>query len=202
MLIVDPVIVEGGWMAFLPLRRDTLIIPDDSIPYEKDAKVMVKAYQKFWSAYHKDRSHGGATLIAAQRWIKEDDKGMERLYKSMGWIYAYTNAGYKLYYYPIPKVDSLIVYVRSKEKYCSLVMIADIRMFDEEGKVIEGAGHKTVKVVIREANKWTRGFIYFPKTLGENPSQHPIYGLRFSIWPAIGSTDSCATFEVGPIYLK
>ncbi len=31
---------------------------------------------------------------------------------------------------------------------------------------------------------------------------YEIYGLEFSIGPDIGSTDSCATFEVGPIYLK
>ncbi len=202
MLIVDPVVVEGGWMAFLPLRRDTLIIPDDSIPYEKDAKVMVKAYQKFWSAYHKDRSHGGATLIAAQRWIKEDDKDMEELYKSMGWIYAYTNTGYKLYYYPIPKVDSLIVYVRSKEKYCSLGMGMDIRMFNERGEKVEYEGWRTAKFVLRKRNEWNRKVVYIPSIAGPITSFHPIYGLRFSIWPAIGSTDSCATFEVGPIYLK
>ncbi len=112
---------------------------------------------------------------------------------------------YDLYYYPIPKVDSLIVYVRSKEKYCSLIMSADIRMVDDTGGVIEGAGWKVVKVTIRQPNTWTRGIVYLPDVLvpaDEVYLHERVYGLRFSIGPDKGSTDSCATFEVGPIYLK
>ncbi len=111
---------------------------------------------------------------------------------------------YDLYYYPIPKVDSLIVYVRSKEKYCSLIMSADIRMVDDTGGVIEGQGWKVVKVVVKEPNRWQRGTIYLPGILGPITSLSVVhtYGLTFSISPDKGSTDSCATFEVGPIYLK
>ncbi len=130
------------------------------IPYEKDANVMVKAYQKFWSAYHKDRSHRGATLI----------KDMERLHTSRGWSC------------PIPK--------------------ADIGVFNERGEKEEYEGWRTAKFVLRRQNEWNENAVYIPSIAGPITSFHPIYGLRFSIGPDIGSTDSCATFEVGPIYLR
>ncbi len=185
-----------------------MILPDDSVPKEKDAKVVIKAYQRFWFAYPKHRSYSGATLIAGQRWIEKGDVDMKGRYEGMGYKFAYRSQSgdkyYDLYYYPIPKVDSLIVYVRSKEKYCSFIMSADIRMVDDTGGVIEGQGWKVVKVVVKEPNRWHRGTIYLPGILGPITSLSVVhtYGLTFSIGPDGGSIDSCATFEVGPIYLK
>ena len=208
-LLSQPVELEGGWWAQSPLKRDTLILPDDSVPQEKDAKVVIKAYQRFYFARPKQRSIAGATLIAGQRWIEEGDLEMKRRYEEMGYRFgernSYKGKHYDLYYYPIPKVDSLIVYVRSKERYCSLVMGMDIRMVDDTGRVIEGAGWKVVNVTIRQPNTWTRGIVYLPDVLvpaDEVYFHEKVYGLRFSIGPDGGSTDSCATFEVGPIYLK
>ncbi len=207
-LLSQPVELEGGWWAALPLKRDTLILPDDSVPNEEYAKIVIKAYQRFYFAYPKHRSYSGATLIAGQRWIEKDDVDMKRRYEEMGYKFGYENSYngkyYDLYYYPIPKVDSLIVYVRSKEKYCSLIMSADIRMVDDTGGVIEGQGWKVVKVVVKEPNRWHRGTIYLPGILGPITSLSVVhtYGLRFSIGPDKGSIDSCATFEVGPIYLQ
>ena len=208
-LLSQPVELEGGWWAQSPLKRDTLILPDDSVPQEKDVKIVIKAYQRFYFSRPKHRSIAGATLIAGQRWIEKDDVDMKRRYEEMGYKFGYENSYngkyYDLYYYPIPKVDSLIVYVRSKEKYCSLVMGMDIRMVDDTGGVIEGAGHKVVKTVIRQPNRWKRAFIYLPDVLvpaDEVYLHERVYGLRFSIGPDRGSIDSCASFEVGPIYLK
>ncbi|NPB03130.1 MAG: hypothetical protein GXO39_01780 [Thermotogae bacterium] len=201
----QPVELEGGWWAQSPLRRDTLILPDDSVPKEKNAKIVIKAYQRFYFARPKSRSIAGATLIAGQRWIEEGDLDMKRRYEEMGYKFGERNSYYDLYYYPIPMVDSLIVYVRSKEKYCSLVMGMDIRMVDDTGGVIEGAGWKVVKVVIRRPNTWTKGVIYLPDVLvpaDEVYLHERVYGLRFSIGPDRGSTDSCASFEVGPIYFS
>ncbi len=47
-LLSQTVELEGSWWAALPLKRDTLILPDDSVPKEKDAKIVIKAYQRFW----------------------------------------------------------------------------------------------------------------------------------------------------------
>ena len=185
-----------------------MILPDDSVPREEDAEVVIKAYQKFYFAYPKHRSYSGATLSAGYIAVKTSEKERIEKYRAKG--YKLLRRGrmdtisYEVYYYPIPKVDSLIVYVRSKEKYCSLIMSADIRMVDDTGGVIEGQGWKVVKVVVKEPNRWRRGTIYLPGILGPITSLSFIhtYGLTFSIGPDRGSTDSCATFEVGPIYLK
>ncbi len=201
MLINDPVVIDGYWWAGIPLRRAPLELPDDSIPYEKDVKIMVKAYQKFYFAYYAKRSYGGATLGAGRIAVETTDIDRIRKYDSLG--YKTVPAGlYRIYYYPIPKVDSLIVYVRSKEKYCSLVMIADIRMFNERGEKEVYEGWDTVKFILRKRNEWNRKAVYIPSIVAPRAGFQPIYGLEFSMWPAIGSTDSCATFEVGPIYLK
>ncbi len=208
-LLSQPVELEGGWWAQSPLKRDTLILPDDSVPQEKDAKVVIKAYQRFYFARPKHRSIAGATLSAGYIAVKSSEKERIEMYRAKG--YRLIEKGkmdtiyYEVYYYPIPKVDSLIVYVRSKERYCSLVMGMDIRMVDDTGGVIEGAGWKVVKVTIRQPNTWTRGIVYLPDVLvpaDEVYFHEKVYGLRFSIGPNRGSTDSCATFEVGPIYLK
>ncbi len=208
-LLSQPVELEGHWWAALPLKRDTLILPDDSVPREENAKIVIKAYQKFYFAYPKHRSYSGATLSAGYIAVKTSEKERIEKYRAKG--YKLLRRGrmdtisYEVYYYPIPKVDSLIVYVRSKEKYCSLVMGMDIRMVDDTGGVIEGAGHKVVKTVIRHSNQWKRAFIYLPDVLvpaDEVYLHERVYGLRFSIGPDRGSIDSCATFEVGPVYLK
>ncbi len=157
MLINDPVVIDGYWWAGIPLRRAPLELPDDSIPYEKDAKVMVKAYQKFYFAYYAKRSYGGATLIAGKRAVESTNTDMIRKYDSLGYKIAYQgrykDIRYYLYYYPIPKVDSLIVYVRSKEKYCSLIMGMDIRMFNERGEKEVYEGWRTAKFVLRKRNE-------------------------------------------------
>ncbi len=206
-LLSQPVELEGGWWAQSPLKRDTLILPDDSVPQEKDAKIVIKAYQRFYFSRPKHRSIAGATLIAGQRWIEKDDVDMKRRYEEMGYKFGYENSYngkyYDLYYYPIPKVDSLIVYVRSKEKYCSLKIAGiTIRMLNEEGKEVEAESYGNVKKVLTSPNRWDRIVVYFPKIMGPNSSFHDYYGIEFGIGPDRGSIDSCATFEVGPIYLK
>ena len=207
-LLSQPVELEGHWWAALPLKRDTLILPDDSVPQEKDAKIVIKAYQRFYFAYPKHRSHSGATLSAGYIAVKTSEKERIEKYRAKGYKLLrrerMDTISYELYYYPIPRVDSLIVYVRSKEKYCSLIMSTDIRMVDDTGGVIEGQGWKVVKVVVKEPNRWHRGTIYLPGILGPITSLSVVhtYGLTFSIGPDRGSIDSCAAFEVGPIYLK
>ena len=206
-LLSQPVELEGGWWAQSPLKRDTLILPDDSVPQEKDAKVVIKAYQRFYFARPKQRSIAGATLIAGQRWIEEGDLEMKRRYEEMGYRFgernSYKGKHYDLYYYPIPKVDSLIVYVRSKEEYCSLKIAGiTIRMLNDEGKEVEAESYGSVKKVLTSPNRWERIVVYFPEIMGPNSGFHRYYGIEFGIGPDGGSTDSCATFEVGPIYLK
>ena len=165
-----------------------------------------KAYQKFYFAYYAKRSYGGATLIAGKRAVESTNTDMIRKYNSLGYKIAYQgrykDIRYYLYYYPIPKVDSLIVYVRSKERYCSLIMGMDIRMFNERREKEVYEGWRTAKFVLRKRNEWNRKAVYIPSIVAPRAGFQPIYGLEFSMWPAIGSTDSCATFEVGPIYLK
>ena len=206
-LLSQPVELEGGWWAQSPLKRDTLILPDDSVPQEKDAKVVIKAYQRFYFARPKQRSIAGATLIAGQRWIEEGDLEMKRRYEEMGYRFgernSYKGKHYDLYYYPIPKVDSLIVYVRIKEEYCSLKIAGiTIRMLNDEGKEVEAESYGSVKKVLTSPNRWERIVVYFPEIMGPNSGFHRYYGIEFGIGPDRGSTDSCATFEVGPIYLK
>ena len=206
-LLSQPVELEGHWWAALPLKRDTLILPDDSVPKEEDAKIVIKAYQRFYFAYPKHRSYSGATLSAGYIAVKTSEKERIEKYRAKG--YKLLRRGrmdtisYEVYYYPIPKVDSLIVYVRSKEKYCSLKIAGiTIRMLNEEGKEVEAESYGNVKKVLTFPNRWARIVVYFPEIMGPNSSFHDYYGIEFGIGPDRGSIDSCATFEVGPVYLK
>ena len=205
-LLSQPVELEGGWWAQSPLKRDTLILPDDSVPQEKDAKVVIKAYQRFYFARPKQRSIAGATLIAGQRWIEEGDLEMKRRYEEMGYRFgernSYKGKHYDLYYYPLPKVDSLIVYVRSKERYCTVRFVPELRSLNDRGEEVEWEGWGTRKVHLKEAGRWERVAIYLYDLVYPNQSFHPIYGFTLFVAPPLGSIDSCVTFEVGPIYLK
>ncbi len=205
-LLSQPVELEGGWWAALPLKRDTLILPDDSVPKEEDAKIVIKAYQRFYFAYPKHRSYSGATLIAGQRWIEKGDVDMKRRYEEMGYKFGYENSYngkyYDLYYYPIPKVDSLIVYVRSKEKYCTVRFVPELRSLNNKGEEVEWEGWGTRKAHIKEPGKWERVAMYLYDLVYPNQSFQPIYGFTLFVTPPLGSIDSCASFEVGPVYLK
>ena len=205
-LLSQPVELEGGWWAQSPLKRDTLILPDDSVPQEKDVKIVIKAYQRFYFSRPKHRSIAGATLIAGQRWIEKDDVDMKRRYEEMGYKFGYENSYngkyYDLYYYPIPKVDSLIVYVRSKEKYCTVRFVPELRSLNDKGEEIEWEGWGTRKAHIKEPGKWERVAMYLYDLVYPNQSFQPIYGFTLFVTPPLGSIDSCASFEVGPIYLK
>ena len=183
-----------------------MILPGDSVPKEEDAKIVIRAYQRFYFAYPKHRSYSGATLIAGQRWIEKDDVDMKRRYEEMGYKFAYRSQSgdkyYDLYYYPIPKVDSLIVYVRSKEKYCTVRFVPELRSLNDKGEEIEWEGWGTRKAHIKEPGKWVRVAMYLYDLVYPNQSFQPIYGFTLFVTPPLGSIDSCASFEVGPIYLK
>jgi len=103
--------------------------------------VVIKAYQKFWFAYPKHRSYSGATLKAGRKSIESTDEETKRKYEAMGYRFSHRSRNgdkyYDLYYYPIPKVDSLIVYVRSKEEYCTVRFVPELRSLNDRGEEVE-----------------------------------------------------------------
>lgn len=64
-------------------------------------------------------------------------------------------------------------YIRTKESYCSILTSIDMRHL-------------------------TTGKVLVPNQI--DPER--VWGFEFHIGPTDGLSDSCATFEVGPIYLK
>ena len=171
----------------MPLRRKEFMLPEDSIPKEEGAKFMFQPFQHIFTISidsarklvgPKFVFHPGAGFFAGCRWVVEKGDTLMRCMQ-------------------FPKVDTLVVYARSREKYCKLVMGVDINI---EGK--EYVTWNTVSFKTKHNGEWTRGVIVLKKVLVPNPWFQPVEGIDFAIGPAGGSTDSCPSFDVGPIYLK
>lgn len=64
VLLSEPIEIKGRWWASRPLRRDTLIL------HEKDAKYVIRAYQKFWFEEPSKRLYDGAHLTAGMIVLK------------------------------------------------------------------------------------------------------------------------------------
>ena len=155
------------------------MLPEDSIPKEEGAKFMFQPFQHaYFAVYRKKSFLAGIGFFAGCRWVVEKGDTLKRCMQ-------------------FPKVDTLVVYARSREKYCKLVMTVEINIEGEEY-----VSRHNVPFKVKPNNEWTRGVMVLKNVLVPNPSFQPVEGISFAIGPAGGATDSCPSFDVGPIYLK
>ncbi len=179
LLLCQMRVFHASWWSSFPLRRKEFMLPEDSIPKEEGAKFMFQPFQHaYFAVYRKKSFLAGIGFFAGCRWVVEKGDTLMRCMQ-------------------FPKVDTLVVYARSKEKYCKLGMNLWINV---EGK--EYVSWYNTYFKVRPNNEWTRGVMVLKDVLVPNPWFQSVEGVRFAIFPAGGSTDSCPSFDVGPIYLK